>query len=352
MRSHNRPKADVFRCISVGIVLMAASTALEVQALAVGRGDESTLRAASRCVLGIDQLKSNAMGGCLILDKELPLSVWPAVDFGPEVFPFLERTVSDVAQVFNDDPLRSDTNRVADQLFRRKVEQRIRYGCLVPGHPSQESPGGLGANGLDGGAGAPDARTAVVKPTAFEEKCFGVAGVGGGHQAFHAKVHANHTTIIFEFRDLNLVGEDKIPLLPDAFNLGILPSRLRDTGANQFDWFSENGHALFVSGEVPSVSHRHGRFPVYRQFPAIVGFCGLVGGGNLTEKGASQLRRNLEFIPNRPVELLLEFSRIEFFHLENNWRQPVQCVKIPDTKSVVMLHVPGKLDLGCSDCFQ
>ena len=135
-------------------------------------------------VLWIDQLESNSFRSSLILDKELSLCIWPAVDFGPEVFPFLERTVSDVAQVLADDSLCSDTNRVVYQLFTCKMKQVLRYGCLVPGHSAKQASGTLGASGLDSGAGAPDARTTVIKPTAFEEKCLGVVGVGGSHQAF------------------------------------------------------------------------------------------------------------------------------------------------------------------------
>ena len=352
MRSHNRPKTDVFRCISVGVILMAALTALEVQAFAVGCGDVATPGTSPAGVSGIDQFESNPFSSSLILDKELPSGIRPAVDLGSEVFALLERRVSDVAQVFTDDSLCSDGHSVADQLLTRLVEESIRYGCLVPGHPSQEPPGGFGANGLDGGAGAPDARTTVVKPTAFEEKCLRVAGVGGGHQAFHAKVHTNNAPLCFGFRDFDLMGENQIPLVSDPTDFGILPPGLGNTWTDQFDGFSEDGYALPVSGEVPAVGHGYGRFSVDCQFPTIVGLGSLVGGGNLAEQRTGKLRRELKLFTDGSVELIMQLPGVQLLGLEHDWGNPVQRVKIPEAQNGVMLHIPGKLDLDCTDCFQ
>ena len=146
------------------------------------------------------------------------------------------------------------------------------------------------------------------------------------------------------------MGEYQVPLFSDSTDFRILPPGFRDSGADQFNWLSENSHAFLVAGKVSTVGNGHRRFPVDRQLPTLIGLSGLVGGGDLAKESTCQLRWNLEFLPDRPVELLLEFPGIEFFRFKNDWRQPVQRVKIPEAQSVVMLYIPGKLDLDCTDC--
>ena len=352
LRRENRPVANIITRIQVCILLMAALSAVEVQALSVGCRDVTTPGTPPAGVSGIDQLESNTHSSRLILDKELPSGIRPSVDFGSEVFSFLERTVSDVAQVFADDSLCPGLNRVSYQLFTRYVKQVIRYGCLVPRHPAKQASGGLGANGLDSGAGAPDARTTVIKPTAFEEKCFTGIRVGCGHQPFDSEIHSDYPTGGTGFRYLNLVTEYEVPLFTDSTDLGILPPGVRDSGANQFDRLTEDSHTLFVPQEIPAVCHGYGRFSVDSQFPSFVGLGGLIGSGYLTEERAGQLRRKLKLFTDNPVELVMQLSGVQLLGLEHDWRDPVQCGKIPEAQGVVMPRIPGEFDLDCTDCFQ
>jgi hypothetical protein len=255
---------------------MAALAALEPQALAVGCRDVTTPGAATAGVARIDQLKPNTRRCRLVGNKKLPLGVGPAVDFGSEVLPFFERGVSHVAQIFADDPLCSNLNRVTDQVFARCVQERIGYGCLIPGHPSQEPPRTLGANRLDNGAAAPDTRTTVIQFPAFEEKGFLIMGVGRSHQPLHAKVHAHDTTFRLWLRDLDLVREKQIPLPAYTFDLGVFPTRVRNPWADQFNQLPKNCDTFVVPREVTPVGDWHRRLFVDRQSPAIIGFGGFV----------------------------------------------------------------------------
>jgi hypothetical protein len=312
----------------------------------------TTPRTSTAGVSGIDQFKANTFSSCFVLHKELPLGVGPSVNFGPEVLPFTQRTVSNIAEVFADDPLRSVVNRIPDQFLARLMEEMHRYGCLISRHPAEQAAGGFGANGLDGGAGAPDARTAVIELSAFEEKCFMIAGISSSHEAFDAKVHPHYTPCSFRFSDIHFVSKNQMPLPSDPFYPGVLPSGFRNPGPKQLNGFAEDGHTLFIAGEVPPPSNRYSRLPINCQLPTFVGLGRLIGGSDLSEKGTGQLRRYLEFFPDDAVELLMELPRVQFFGPIDDRGQPIQSSEVTGRQSIVMLYTALKPYLDCTNCLQ
>lgn len=287
VRGQNRPHTDVFGSYAVGVVLVVALLAAEVQAFPVRRRDITTPGTASAGVSGIDHLNPDARRSGLIRHKELSLCVRPAVDFGAEVLPLPERRVSYVAQVFQADRPCIVRNSIGHQFLACYMEQGYRYGSLVAAHASEKTPRAFGANGLDGRAFAANAGTAVIQHPSLEKECSVVRRVGSNHQALDTEVAANNATRGLGFRDLDFVSQAQIPNLPDAFQLGILPPGLRDVGVVKRDGFAEDGYALPCAQEIPFKGKRNRRAFVDTQRPTLHGFLGLVARGHLTKQGAS-----------------------------------------------------------------
>jgi hypothetical protein len=331
---------------------MPALAALEPQAFAVGCRDVTTPGATPAGVARVDQFKPNPRRGSLVGNKELTLGVGPAVDFGSEVFPFFERGVSHVAQIFADDSLRPNFNRVADQCLGGDMQEVPRYGCLISGHPAEQASGGLGANGLDRGAGEPDARTTMIQLAAFEEKCLLIVRIGSGQEAFYAKVHAYNATCNLWFWDLDLVRENQIPLVAHTFDLGILPTGVRNPRANQFNWLPEYCDAFLVPREVTPVGGWYRRLFVDRQSPAIIGFGRFVSSSYLSKQRAGQLGWKLELLSHNTIELIVQLPGVQFLAAENNRRDPVQSRKVVCARSIIMRDISGKLDFDCPYGFQ
>lgn len=174
VRHNYRPQTDILRSAAVGIITVVALLAAEVQAFPVRRRDMTTPGTASAGVSGVDHLNSDARRSGLIRHKELSLCVGPAVDFGAEVFPLLERRVSYVAQVFQAERSCVVLDRVGCQFFTRSVEQGYRYGSLVAAHASEKTPRASSANGLNSRAFSADAGTAMVFHPSLEKECSAV----------------------------------------------------------------------------------------------------------------------------------------------------------------------------------
>lgn len=230
-RYGDRPCSNVLRGLTVGIILVAALLTAEVQTFAVGCRDMPAGIAASACVAGTDLFHLNTHCCCFVADLKLHISIRPAMDFGTEVFPFAQRTVSNVLQVLNHDASCSDINRVADQCFRSDMQEMPCYGSLVSSQSSKKTSRGLGANRLNICASSADTRTAVIQFTSVEEKCFGVSRVGSDEHPFNTHVHPNKATFGFRLRDFYFVGEEQIPLFAYAFKLGVFPADGRKSTA-------------------------------------------------------------------------------------------------------------------------
>ena len=351
LRRHDRPQANIHARIAVGIVLVAALLTNEAQAFPVGCRDMTTGRATPGCVLGIDQLETYPGRSGFVGQKELSLSIRPAVDFRPEVFPFTQRRVSDVAEVFADDVPGIVGDGVGNQLFTCPVEQGHRYGCFVATHASEETMGGPSANGLDCAAFAADAGTAMVFHPALEKECTVIGRVGGDHQPFNSEVHADNTAGCFEFRNLNFVAKQQIPAFADSLNFGVLPAGFWNRRMMQNNWFSEDCDAFFIPTEISAVSQLHGWLFVDNQVPSLERFQGFITGGDLTEKRTSELRWKVEFLTDGRIVSTMEPVRIEFLGFENLLRNPTCGSKIPDSYRVEFLRFTN-FYLDRTNCFQ
>lgn len=244
-RYGDRPRPNIFRGLAVGVIAMATLLAMEVEAGAIGRGDITAGTAPTAGIAGTYRFHCNPDSGSFVSNLESHISIRPPVDFGTQVLPLAQRTVSDVRQVFHHDPSCPVHYRVTDECLGGDMQEMSRYGSLFPGHPLKEASGASGANGLDGGAGAPDARTAVIQLTSVEEKWFCVCGIGRHQHSLNAHVNADNATFGFWIRDFHFMGKEKVPLLANALELGVFPFTCRErTGIMGSDALTPKGEAF------------------------------------------------------------------------------------------------------------
>jgi putative transposase len=306
--------------------------------------------APAACVTRTDRLQFNPNGGCLVCDLESHIGVWPAVDFGTEIFPLAQRTVSNVREFLHDDLSCTDFNRVADQCLTCCVEQVRCYGSLVPGHPFQESPGASGANRLDISASAPDARTTVIQHSAMEEKRFSVCRVCSNQHSLDTEITADNTAFCLGFRNLDFVSQAEKPLVADALDLGVFPCAFRQwAGVGYGQKFAPKRDAFFRAIEITLPYHRNHSAGEFCQTPTFVRLGSFVSSADRFADRAGQLRRQ-PHLSEIGVMSLGEPIRVQFFRLEGDGRKPI-CSFQPNSKQSVSFRAAGNLELDCADCF-
>jgi hypothetical protein len=350
-RYGDRPKANVFTRLTVGIVLVAALLATEAQTFPVGCRDMATGRTAPARVTRTNRFQFDTNSGSLVGDLESHIGIRPAVDFGTQVFPLTQRTVSYIAEFFDHDAPCSNLNRVADQCLGGDMQEMPRYGSFMPGHPLQESPGTSSANGLNSGADAPYTRAAVIQHPAVEEKCLGICRVGGGEHPLDAHIHANNAAFGLWFLNLNLMREAQVPNLSNPLNLGIFPTAFRYAGMLQNNHFAKKGNSFPIAEKVAPVSQRHGWPLVYAQIPFTGSFQSFIACRDLAKQGTGQLRRQTEFLAHDSVKSAVQPIRVQFFGRKNLPGNPTSRSQVADNNSVHVRRV-GQLYLDCADCFQ
>ena len=351
LQRQDRPKANVFTRLTVGIILVAAFLTAEAQTFPIGCRDMAAGRTAPACVTRIDLFHADANSSGLVVQKEQGLSIRPAVDFGAEVFSLFERCISDIAQILHNDAPCARFNRVADQLLTCHMEQVHRYNSFITAHAPQQAASGTSANGLDSSAGAPDTGAAVIQHPAVEEKCFTIGRVGCHEHTLDAHIHANNAALGLEFRNLNFVCETQIPNLANALDLGIFPAGFGYARVLQSDGLAKNGDAFSVAEQVTAISQWH-RWPfIDAQIPFAESLQSFVTGRHLAEQGAGQLRRQPEFLAHGCVESAVQPIRVQFFGLEHLLGNPTRRRQIADDNRIHVRRV-GQLYLDCANSFQ
>lgn len=291
MLDGNRPKSDVLRSIPVRIRSMAAFLALETQTMAVGCRDIATTRTTSRGVSRGNTLRLNPFRRRFVGNKELPLRVRPAVDFRPELLALLERTVSYIAQIFQDYSAGPNGDGILNQGFTSNMQKLFCYGCLPAGQTAQKPMGRSGANSLDRTASSSNTTAEVIKPPAVEEKCFGVGRTSGRHQALNTEIDTDQTASTFRFGNFYLVAKDQKPSFANSLKLGIFPAAKRQLLVTQIQRLTPQAYAFaFGNIEVAAPNNWDGRPYGLRQTPAPIGFGCFIGGDDYFAQRAGQLR--------------------------------------------------------------
>jgi REP element-mobilizing transposase RayT len=302
------------------------------------------------CVTGANRFQFNSNGGCLVSDLKSHISIRPAMDFGSEVFPLAQRSVSDILQVFNHDLSCSDLNRVADQCLGAHMREMGGYGSLVPRQPAKQASGGLGANRLDNAAGAPDTRTTVIQHPAVEEKWFGIGRVGGDQHPLNAHIDANDTAFGLRFGNLDFVSQAEKPLVAYTLDLGVFPRTFRQwAGISNGQKLTPKCDAFIGAIEVPLPHRRDNGAGELSQSPTLVRLGGLVGGADGFAEGAGQLRRQ-PHLSKVGIVSFCQSIRVQFLGLEDNVRKPVRRLQ-PNSKQSVSFCAARNFEFDCADCF-
>ena len=352
LRRHDRPHANVLARIPVGVFRVSALLATEAQAITVGRRDMAAGAAPAAGVSRINLLHFNADVLRFVGNVELPLSERPSVDFGAEVFPSFERTVSNVRQVFNDNPPCAVRNRILDQCFGSDMQEMSCYSSLVSIHPPQEAAGRAGANRLDLCAGSTDASTAVIKFAAIEEKCFGVGRIGGDHQPLDAEINTNNAASRLRLRRVNMMGQQKIPHAVNSLEFRLSPTGDRNGLGGQCDYLAKDADAMLARAhKISPRHHRQSRLLVNTKPPPIHRLGCFVGSCDLSEYVACQLRWCFKLLSDRGVESALQPVGVQFFGLEHLFGHPVCRLQITNGNGVEH-PVLSDLNLDCSHNFQ
>lgn len=349
-RYGDRPCANVFRRLKVAIVLVAALLAAEVQALPVRCRDVTAGTAPTACVTRTDRLQLNPDCRRLVFNFESHIGVRPSVDFGTEVFPLTQRTVSNVREFFHNNASCADFNSVADQCLGCDMQKMSRYGSLMPGHPSQESSGRLGANRLNSSAGAPNARTTVIQHPAVEEKCFGIGRVGGHQHALDAHIHTNDAAIGLRFGNLDFVSQAEKPLVSYTLDLRVFPRAFRQWARiGNSEKLTPKCDAFLGAVEVPLPHRRDNGTGKLSKPPALVRLGGLIGGADGFAEGAGKLGRQ-PHLSEVGVVSFRQSVRVQFLGLEDYTGKPV-CGFQPSSKQLIGFCAAGNLDLDYANCF-
>ena len=349
-RYGDRPCPNILRGLTVGIVFVTALLATEVQAFPVRCRDMAAGTTPTACVTRTNRLQFDTNSSSLVDDLESHIGIRPAVDFGTQVFPLTQRTVSYIAEFFDHDAPCSNLNRVADQCLTCRVEQVRGYGSLMPGHPFQEPPGTSGANRLDSGAGVPDARTTVIQHPAVEEKWFGISRIGGDKHPLYSHVNTDDTAFGLWGWNLNFVSQTEKPLFPDAFDPGVFPCAFRQwAGISNGQKFTPKRDSFFGAIEVPLPHHRNHGAGELSQSPSLVRSGGLVGSTDSFAEGAGQLRGQ-SHLPDVGVVSFRQSVRVQFLGLEGNIGKPI-CSFQPNSKQSIGFRAAGNFNFDCADCF-
>ena len=350
MLDGDRPRPNVPRSVAVCVLPMATLPTMEDEALAVGRRDMAAVTTTAARVLGADQLEFDPLGLRLIPHLEGAVGVRPAMDLRSQVLPFAQGTVPYVPQVFHHDPPRTHTDRVANQCLTCPMEQVRGYGCLVARQSPKETPGTTGANRLDGGADAPDATTVVVQhPTAIE-KCPGIPRIGRRKQPLHPRIDSDNGPRRFRLRNLDLIGQDQIPLATDPLELGILPAKTRQRpGIQNRKNLAPQRHPAPATGKIPLPDQRHDGAAVNRQNPPVVGLGRLIRGSHRLAQRTRQLRSQPKLAKPR-IKSRLKPVRIQLPRPKNNLGKPVGRLD-PVHNHRIRLAAPLHFQLDCPHSF-
>jgi hypothetical protein len=345
MLAGNRSYANIFAGVTICVSLVSASFTCEAQADSVFFGNVSTAWTGPGRVLGANVFSFNTEGSCFVSNLELEACKGPAIDFGSEVFAFINRTISDVGEVLQHNLSCAVFNCVRDQGLRGNMQEMFCYGCFVAPEPPEEAMSGTRANSLNFSASESDTGSMMVEDSSPVENGFAVFGVCGNEHALYSKVSAYDTAFCFNLRNVNFVREKEVPNSVYEFDLGILPSSIRDISF-ELNKGAPDGGSFLCAPEIPVVDDRNNVLFEHSKFPAFQTQSSFIGGSDLFTSAASELASQLKLLPERSVMGLGNSVAVQVLGLEDNLREPVHSQQV--TGADIFEISTDDLELDCS----
>lgn len=298
-------------------------------------------RTASRCVPGRNYLITNTMTQRLVFDKELCLSVRPAMDSATVFFPTIERTVTDTFKVFHHNTACIDRLGESHQLLTGNMEEVLRYGLFPTRQSFEKTFRGRRANTSDFLTGIADTCSAMVEGTTADIQRLTTLGLDSYKQILDAGVYTNDRSGIPGIRDVHLDGKNEEPRPTDKFETRIRPITFRDSSTFVLGLRPPDGQSFGGDVEVTFPANGNDDLFVDGEFPFAVGLHAPVSGDDMAEQGASDLTWELKLLSDGGVELVGEGSGC--FHdlsVVDDVGKPICGITISDA-DLVQLGVAG-----------
>ena len=348
----NRSQGDISTPYSIRIILMSTNLTFENQTVPIGSLSMSATRTPLRTISRVHQFKSNTLTRTFVLNKELSLSIWPAVNFCSKLLAFFQTGISNIVQVFHDDCSCILFNRPSHQLLRSKVEDLLCYGLFLSSQPAEQASGTRSANTSDSGFGLTNTRTFVVQGIATKVKGLSIVGVGGNKDIFNPTINPNNTSSGFKIGDLDGNAKDQIPLSINSFKFGVRPLSFRDRLGLIGEALSPDSQSSAGNIEVSLPTNRNGWFLENCQFPSVIRLGSFVSGYDMTKQGLRNLTWKIKLFSNCCVKFPRKFvGVIDNLAFKNNRRQPVSGFNVSIKDLVHPSWITKQLEFNGSDSF-
>ena len=350
---HHRSIANVTTRNSVRISAITTSETPKFKTVSVPFIHIPAARTTSTGVSRINQLEVNALGSGFVFDKELSLSVRPAIDPTTQVLSLANTGGANIRQFFHDDSSASDAFSPRYKPLRGTMQQVFSHGSLVAAQSLKKPMGGTGAYRLHLGSGLSDVLTAGIQLPTMEEKCLGVFTTGCGEQTLNSRINPDNTTFGFDVGNLNFVSQNQVPISVATLESRSFPSGvIGNRRMFESDGFAPKSNSLFGHCKVSFPNHWVGRAFELNFSPKPFGFIGSMGSGNGTKSTQSELGRKSKVSTNDFVILSRQGAVVKFLGFKNDWTNPIASRK----KFGAVLRDGNcriaDLDFGCADCFQ
>lgn len=266
--------------------------------------------------------------------------------------PTIKRAITDTFKVFHHDTSCIDRFGESHQLLGSNMEEVLRYGFFLPAQSFQQTFSRRRANTSDFRSYLSDASSAIVKGTTTDIQGLAALGYDRYEQVLDPRIHTNDGSCIFAIRNIDLDSEDEEPSVADKFETRIRPITFRDYSALVLSLCSPDRQSLATDIEVTFPANGDDDLLEDGEFPLAVGFHAPVGGDNMTEQGATDLARKLEFLPDCCVELVGEACGC--FHdlaVVDDVRKPVGGIAIGNADLGQLGVVCGEFQFDGSDGF-
>jgi len=226
----------VFRRRQVCIPPVATGHTLELQTNTVPLSNVPASWASLGRICRIDDCSFYALLSKLIARLELQRCIRPSADFLTKVLSFLQRSFSDIAEVFEHDYPSSNFLSITGQVLRGNMQEMFRNGPFAVCQTSFQTSGTPGTYGLNRGSSKSDTFSQVVQTSAGKEKSFTVGGVRGDKHTLDAGIHSYNASLSFKVRNFFFIAKKQIHFIFDNFKFRVLPRIGWDVGISIFYW--------------------------------------------------------------------------------------------------------------------
>jgi hypothetical protein len=347
-----QPRCNVDCTITVCIILPIAGFASKFQAIPIGCLCMTTLWTSLARIGRTHEIHANTFRNSLVANEKLAHSKRPAMISGSLFVMSWLFAVANASEVFHHDSLCTNRLGKSNQSLTCDVEHLMRYGFFSSTQTLQATMSRASANAGYFGSGLTDTKTTMVKCSTLDIQGFVRFWFYGCQQVLLSTVNTNNSPLGFHLWNVDVDGENKIPLPIEQFELAVTPLTNGNATAFVFGDGTPDGHSVASDVEVSLPADRHVELLVDSEVPLLIGLHCPVGGNDVSEETASDLAWELELLTDASVELSRKRGRRRWFaSVKDNFGQPVGSVAVSNGYFEQPWVVGGKFQLGGPDGF-